>query len=99
MSFAAEVIADSTGQWSGNLLRFATEEEAKHYVADLMQRWTLVTDTRVVPSDADINARIVNNELQHWNSDTWCNRCHRPLHREGNGTCECGGLIEERGWK
>ena len=48
MSFKPEVIADSSGKWSGNALRFATEEEAKIYVDDLMMRWTAVRDTRVV---------------------------------------------------
>ena len=28
MSFKPEVIADSSGKWSGNALRFATREEA-----------------------------------------------------------------------
>ena len=28
MSFKPEVIADSSGQWCGNALRFATREEA-----------------------------------------------------------------------
>jgi hypothetical protein len=32
-------------------LRFATKDEAERYVHDLMMRWTLVTDTRVVESD------------------------------------------------
>ena len=29
MSFKPEVIADSSGQWCGNALRFATREEAE----------------------------------------------------------------------
>ena len=48
MSFKAEVIADGSGQWCSNGLRFATEQEAKIYVDDLMMRWTAVRDTRVV---------------------------------------------------
>ena len=50
-SFKTEVIADSTGTWAGNGLRFATEAEAQDYVKDLEWRWTSVRDTRVVPSD------------------------------------------------
>ena len=57
-SYAAEVIADSSGKWAGNGLRFATEREAEAYVADLARRWTLVTETRVVESDDPVNQRI-----------------------------------------
>lgn len=51
MSYKVEVIADSSGTWAGNGLRFATEEEAAAYAVDLASRWTLVRETRVVPSD------------------------------------------------
>jgi hypothetical protein len=50
MSFKPEVIADSSGEWCGNALRFATKEEAERYVDDLMRRWTAVRQTRVVES-------------------------------------------------
>jgi hypothetical protein len=56
-SFKPEVIADSSGEWSGNACRFATEDEAKAYVHDLFMRWTLVRETRVVPSDDDVNCK------------------------------------------
>jgi hypothetical protein len=48
MSWKAEVIADSSGKWCGNGLRFATRQEAERYVSDLSWRWTAVRDTRVV---------------------------------------------------
>lgn len=48
MSYKAEVIADNSGQWCSNALRFATREEAETYVSDLAWRWTSVRDTRVV---------------------------------------------------
>jgi len=54
-SFAAEVIADSSGKFCGNGLRFATEAEAKEYVDDLEWRWTAVRETRVVESDEPVN--------------------------------------------
>jgi hypothetical protein len=57
-SYQAEVVADRGGKWSGNGLRFATEREAKIYVGNLAMRWTLVTDTRVIPSLERVNARI-----------------------------------------
>jgi hypothetical protein len=53
--FKPEVIADSSGKWSGNALIFPTEKEAKAYVRDLAGRWTLVRDTRVVPTDEEPN--------------------------------------------
>ena len=68
-SYKPEVIADSTGKWSGNLLRFATREEAVRYVDDLAMRWTLVTDTRIVESDDPVTARIVDNRLEHLRSE------------------------------
>jgi hypothetical protein len=51
MSWKAEVIADNSGQWCGNGLRFLSREEAERYVKDLSWRWTSVRDTRVVASD------------------------------------------------
>jgi len=66
MSFKPEVIADASGKWCANALRFATEIEANAYVGDLAMRWTAVRDVRVVPSEDDVNARIVANQLQHW---------------------------------
>jgi len=60
-SFAAEVIADSSGKWVGNGVRFPTEQEAKDYVRDLARRWTLVRDTRVVMSTEPPNYNWVNN--------------------------------------
>lgn len=55
MSWMAEVIADRSGKWCGNALRFATPAEARDYVWDLSMRWTMVTDTRVVESDEPVN--------------------------------------------
>ena len=64
MSFKPEVIADSSGQWTGNGLRFATREEAEANVKDLERRWFLVTDTRVVESDDPVNYRWVEGHLE-----------------------------------
>jgi hypothetical protein len=50
-SWKPEVIADDSGKWAGNTLRFATRSEAEAWVQDLKRRWVLVHDTRVVPSD------------------------------------------------
>jgi hypothetical protein len=63
-SYAPEVIADNSGQWTGNALRFATEAEAQAWVRDLACRWFAVRETRVVPSADVVNYAIVNNVLQ-----------------------------------
>ena len=51
MSYKIEVIADDSGQWVSNALRFATEQEAQDYMDDLAGRWTLVQQTRVTETD------------------------------------------------
>jgi hypothetical protein len=55
ISYAAQVIADASGQWAGNGLRFATREQAQEYVADLAARWTSVTYQRVIETDEPVN--------------------------------------------
>lgn len=55
MAYKAEVIADSTGTWCGNSLRFATHPEAEAYVSDLYSRWTAVRQTRVVECNDEVN--------------------------------------------
>ncbi len=56
-SWAPEVIADGSGIWCGNALRFETFEEAHGNVLDLSWRWMLVRETRVVPSKDPVNYR------------------------------------------
>jgi len=56
-SWAAEVIADASGTWCGNLLRFATWDEARLYSIDLMGRWFAVRERRVVPSQDPVRHR------------------------------------------
>jgi hypothetical protein len=48
MSYIVEVLADSSGKWCGNGMRFETRKEAEDYAVDLMMRWTAVRDWRVV---------------------------------------------------
>lgn len=67
MSWKPEVIADSSGKWAGNSLRFATKAEAEANVENLMMRWTSVRETRVVECDDPVNyawrdGRLVNVE-------------------------------------
>lgn len=57
MSFRPEVIADSSGKWVPNGLRFTTREEAQACVEEQAARWWLVTDYRVVEVDDPVNYR------------------------------------------
>jgi hypothetical protein len=58
VSWAPEVVADSSGKWCGNALRFATQDEALASARDLMARWYLVTDCRAVPSADPVTYRM-----------------------------------------
>ena len=49
--YKVEVIADNSGEWVGNGLRFETREEAETYGADLACRWTAVQEWRVVQAE------------------------------------------------
>ncbi len=51
--FRAEVIADSSGKFCGNGLTFNTIAEAQTYVSDLMSRWILVTQTRIIDMESE----------------------------------------------
>jgi len=61
-SWKPEVIADSTGAWCGNALRFATKEEAEANVFNLACRWLAVRDTRVVETSDPVNYRWDNDK-------------------------------------
>lgn len=63
MSWKAEVVTNREGAWVSNRLRFDTFKEATDYVHDLARRWTMVSDTRVVPTDDPVNYRYINGEL------------------------------------
>jgi hypothetical protein len=65
MSWKPEVIADGSGEWCGNALRFASREEAEASVQDLMMRWLAVRETRVVESDEPVNYQYVDGRLEH----------------------------------
>ena len=62
MSWAPEVFVD--GQWAGNALRFATEEEAAAYGRALLARWFVPTDSRAAPSDDPVSDALVEGVLQ-----------------------------------
>lgn len=50
-SWKAEVIADSSGNWASNALRFRTKEACERYAADLYSRWTAVREYRATECD------------------------------------------------
>jgi hypothetical protein len=64
ISWAPEVIADSSGKWSRNSLRFATQEEAEASARELAGRWWLVTDYRAAPAQEPVNYRFVEGKNQ-----------------------------------
>jgi hypothetical protein len=53
--FKVEVVADSSGQFCGNGLTFATKPEAIAYAKDLSSRWMLVKLWRVMGRSAAQN--------------------------------------------
>ena len=63
-SFKVEVIADASGAWCGNALRFATREEAEANAQDLMARWFAVREWRVVESSDAPNYRWTDDGLE-----------------------------------
>ena len=58
MSYKAEVIADSSGKWVSNALRFATLAEAESYGHELASRWMAVRQVRAVESADPVNYRF-----------------------------------------
>ncbi len=54
MKYKVEVIADNSGVWCGNGLTFDTVVAAEEYAKDLMWRWTLVREWRVVPVTEEV---------------------------------------------
>ena len=68
-SYRPEVIADDSGKWAGNAMRFATEEEARRSVDSLARRWFMVTATRVVPSDDPPNYTFPPDPTLHTTDD------------------------------
>jgi len=49
--YKVEVIADNSGTWAGNGLKFETTQEAEEYARDLFSRWLAVQEWRVVEEE------------------------------------------------
>lgn len=58
MSFKPEVRTGTDPKFYGNNLAFASREEAERSAKDLMSRWLLVVEWRVVESDQPVNYRL-----------------------------------------
>lgn len=52
--FKVEVIADDSGTFAGNAIRFADTESAERYARDLYFRWTAVRQWRVVDTETNV---------------------------------------------
>ena len=55
--YRVEVIADDSGEWCSNALRFDTADEARAYALDLSSRWMQVRASSTV--DAAGGGRVV----------------------------------------
>lgn len=58
MSYKPEVQTGKDPKFYGNNLAFATREEAERSAKDLMARWFLVNDWRVVESEQPVNYKL-----------------------------------------
>lgn len=58
MSYKPEVRVGTDTKWYDNSLAFATREEAEYSARDLMNRWLLVVDWRVVESEQPVNYKL-----------------------------------------
>lgn len=64
MSFKPSVSTDGGATFNENNLAFATREETELSAHDLMARWMLVTDWRVIESDQPVNYAIKDGVLE-----------------------------------
>jgi hypothetical protein len=57
MSWKVEVVMDDSGEWEGDSLRFATEQEALAYARELEFCCSAIRDKRIVKSADSVNHR------------------------------------------
>ncbi len=55
MSWKVEVVVDDSGEWEGDSLRFATEQEALAYARELEFCCSAIRDKRIVKSADPVN--------------------------------------------
>lgn len=56
--YAVEVVADSSGEFCGNGIKFETVKAAEAYAIDLFSRWTAVKKWRVINSTTKAVVRV-----------------------------------------
>jgi hypothetical protein len=64
MSYKVEILAYNEDRWVSNSLRFASEDAAREYGANLAMRWTMVKDWRVAVSDDPANRIAEGQEIK-----------------------------------
>jgi len=85
-----EVIADNSGEWAGNAMRYETKEEAEAAARDLASRWLLVRKWRVVKTKRTIIEETVEYYSEHPRGVTVVGHCEYAV----NGThCAVGRCL------
>jgi hypothetical protein len=93
MSYTPEVQVDSTGEWRGAAVSFATEEEAINYIVSRASRGTSLLDIRVVESGHPVNYSWVNGKAERVTPPSSCGSIER---RRGRGKGEVTGMRTSR---
>jgi hypothetical protein len=86
MLWKAEVIADNSGEWCSNGLRFASRAEADNYARDLAWRWIAVREWRVVECADPPPDRYLFDAGKRQESEPaarqWCENCQLTPEQE-----------------
>ena len=56
--YKVQVLADNSGKWCGDGLTFDLGLEASAYAKDLMSRWMLVTNWRIIDQNEKVIAQL-----------------------------------------
>jgi hypothetical protein len=77
MSYTLEVQVDSTSEWCGTAVSFATKEEAIGYIVSRAPRGTSLLDIRVVESGDPVNYNWVNSKAERVTPPSSCGSIER----------------------
>jgi hypothetical protein len=64
IEFKVYVLADQSGKYATNALKFNSIEEAVEYAKDLYSRWTLVTDWAIIPTTECDGGMMLEDEIE-----------------------------------
>jgi protein gp37 len=84
-SYKVEVIADNSGQWATNAMRYATWHEARDAGSSLFGRWTAVQRWRVTGTDDPVYPETKSNPGRC----SWCGISGQPLVQTGGNVMLC----------